>query len=71
MSEQELMSLIPLLIPLFLIQIILLIVALVKWVKKKKLPNRMVWLVVIIFVNIFGALVFLIYSSGKGEDDEE
>lgn len=71
--SQDLMSklspIIPFLIPALLLQLVLFIVALMKWVKKKKLPNRIVWFV-ILFANIIGPIAFLIYSSGKGDDEE-
>ena len=60
----DLMSIIPFLIPVMLIQLVLFIIALLKWVKKKKLSNRIVWLLVIIFVNLFGPIIFLVLHSG-------
>ena len=67
--DSQILSMIPFLLPLVLLQLILFIVALVKWAKKKTLPNRYIWLIVLFF-QIVGPIVFLIYSSGKGDDEE-
>jgi len=69
MSEAQLMSMIPYFIPLVVLQLALFIVALMKWVKKKTLPNRMIWLVVLFF-QIIGPGIFLIYCALKGDEED-
>ncbi len=64
---QEILNLIglilPLLIPIVLIQWALMVVALVKLFKSDAEPKfmpRWAWALIIIFVNLFGAIVYLI-----------
>ncbi len=54
-------------IPLIIIQIILIIVCIKDWSKREKFRtfNRWVWLVVIIFINIIGPIVYLTLARGN------
>lgn len=62
---QELGDLIWLIIPLLAIQLMVQGLALWQWYKKKDYlgQNKMAWLLIILFVNFFGAIIFLIYSQ--------
>ncbi|UCH59265.1 MAG: PLDc_N domain-containing protein [Anaerolineales bacterium] len=51
----------PLLIPLFLIQLALMIFALLDIARREKLRGpKWVWVVVVIFINIIGPLVYFV-----------
>ena len=64
---EELMKYIPYLIPALLVQLILLIVALIDLMKRENTRGpKWVWLLVILFVNIFGPIVYLLF----GRDNE-
>ena len=61
-------TMIALIIPLVLIQLGLMIFALVDLVKREKVKggNKVVWALVIVFINIIGPIVYLIF----GREDE-
>ena len=69
--EHELIELLQellwIIIPLALIQISLTIIALWDWYKKREYleQNKLVWLLVILFINFFGSVIYLWYSHTK------
>lgn len=61
--SDNLLRFVPLLIPLILIQLGLMIFALVDILKKQKARgNLIVWVLVIIFVNIFGPIAYFAFG---------
>ncbi len=54
-------------IPLVLLQISLVLIALWDWFKKREYleQNKLVWLLVILFFNLFGPVIYLWYSHNK------
>ncbi|EFR43599.1 PLDc N-terminal domain-containing protein [Streptococcus pseudoporcinus] len=58
----------PFFIPLILLQVLLIIIALLKLRKmsKTKYLSKTVWVLIIIFINLFGPIVFL-SLEGKNE----
>lgn len=58
----------PILIPLVLLQLVLLVTAIMHLVKNDRLTqqNKLIWALVIIFVNIIGPIIYLIF--GRKED---
>ncbi len=60
-------KLILLLLPIILIQIFLLTFALLKLISKKesKYLNKTIWFFIVIFVNIFGPIAFLVLEGDK------
>lgn len=64
---EELKRLLPLLIPILLIQLVLQIVALVSLAKRKKVRfnNKVIWVLIIILGEIVGPIL---YFSFGGED---
>ncbi len=57
----QLMKLIPLLIPLFVIQLGLMIAALVDLVKREKTKGpKWMWVVIIVFVNMIGPIIYFV-----------
>ena len=64
----QLMKLLPLLIPLFLIQLGLMIAALVDLIKREKSKGpKWMWVIIIVFVNMIGPIVYFVV----GREDEE
>ncbi len=59
------------LIPLLIIQLSLMVIALVDLVRRDKVrgDSKVVWALVIIFINFIGPIVYLI--GGRGEEKEE
>jgi hypothetical protein len=65
MQEEQLktiMGMLPFLIPLFLIQVALMVIALVDLFKRENMTSntRLVWAFVIILINVIGPIVYLI-----------
>jgi hypothetical protein len=56
-------ELIPLLIPIFLLQIALIVVALVDLVRRERTKGpKWVWALVILFINIIGPIIYLLFG---------
>ena len=64
----DIMEYLPIILPLLLLQIILMVTALLHLVKNDRLDrnNKIVWALVIIFVNTIGPILYLIF--GRKED---
>ena len=57
----EIVSLLPLLIPLIALQLVLLVVAARDLVRRKRTRGpKWVWAVIILFVNLIGPIVYLV-----------
>jgi hypothetical protein len=57
----QLMKLLPLLIPLFLIQLGLMITALVDLIKREKTKGpKWMWIIIVVFVNIIGPIIYFV-----------
>ncbi len=61
---EQIMAYLPLLIPVFLVQLILMLVALIHLLRNKKVKifNVPIWIVVILVVNIIGPVLYLIFG---------
>ena len=65
---ENIMQYLPYLIPVVVIELILLVSALLDWLKRPVLRgNRWVWLVVILFVNLFGPIIYFLFAR---KDDQ-
>ncbi len=60
----ELLNLLPFLIPLLILELVLLVVALIDLAKRERVRggNKVVWLLVIIFINFIGPIVYLLFG---------
>lgn len=57
----QLMKLLPLLIPLFLIQLGLMIAALIDLIKREKTKGpKWVWILIVVFVNMIGPIIYFV-----------
>jgi hypothetical protein len=61
---ESLVRLLPLLIPLFLIEIGLMIVALMDVVRRERVRggNKVVWILVIVLISMIGPIVYLLFG---------
>ena len=61
----ELGELVWIILPLLILQITLIVVGIWEWNRKKDFlgQNKIIWLLIIIFINFFGSIIFLIYSQ--------
>ncbi|GLO65353.1 PLD nuclease N-terminal domain-containing protein [Oceanobacillus kimchii] len=66
---EELLEYLPIILPFVIIQIILMIIALIDWSKNKESFDSMklVWLIVIIFLNIFGPIIYFLFARRNNE----
>jgi uncharacterized membrane protein YhaH (DUF805 family) len=64
-------EMLPLLIPLMIIQLALLIIAIVDLVKREHVTgdNKIVWALVIIFINMIGPIIYLLVGRKEKTDD--
>lgn len=62
------MEYLPIIIPLLILQLILLVTAIIHLVKNDRLKqnDKIIWALVIIFINIIGPIIYLIF--GRKED---
>jgi len=67
----EIKDMLPWLIPLIIIELGLMIFALVDLIRREKVrgDSKVVWALIIIFINLIGPIVYLI--GGRGEEKEE
>jgi hypothetical protein len=70
-NDVDLHTLIPLLIPVLLIEIVLWVVAFIDLSKRKKVKggSKVVWVLVILLLEIIGPIVYLVW--GRNTDDVE
>ena len=68
---ESIMEYLPVLIPLFIVQLGLMIIALIHAIKhpKYKTGNMIIWVLVILFVNIIGPVLYFIIGRGEAEED--
>ncbi len=63
MNLEEFTRFIPFLIPVALLQLVLMVVALIDLLRRERTRGpKWVWLLVILFVNLFGPIVYLIFG---------
>lgn len=67
------LDMLPFLIPLFIIEVALVVIALVDLVKRERVRggNKVVWVLVIIFVSTIGPIVYLLLGRVKGTVDSD
>lgn len=57
----QIMKLLPLLIPLFVIQLILMITALIDLIKRQKTKGpKWMWILIVVFVNTIGPIIYFV-----------
>jgi hypothetical protein len=60
---EDLGELIPLLIPIILVEIVLVVVALVDLIRRQRTRGpKWVWALVILFFNLFGPIIYLLFG---------
>ena len=66
-----LVKMLPIIIPLGVVQLVLMVVALVHVIKnpKCKVGNQVLWVIVILLVNIIGPILYFIIGKGEGEEE--
>jgi hypothetical protein len=65
---EKIMQLLPLLIPLFLIQLTLMTVALIDLSKREKTRGpKWMWIIIVVFVNMIGPIVYFVVGREENE----
>jgi len=61
---KTIMGMLPFLIPVFVIQIALMVIALIDLFKRENMKNntRLIWVLVIVIINIFGPIAYLLFG---------
>ncbi len=69
----EIKEMVKFLIPLILIDLVLLVVSLVDLVKREHVRggNKIVWVLIIIFINLIGPIIYLIFGRQEKPDDSD
>ena len=69
----SLISMLPLILPVLVIEIVLIVICLRDLVKRKEVlgGNKVVWAVVIIFVQIIGAVLYLTIGRKESPVDSD
>jgi uncharacterized membrane protein YhaH (DUF805 family) len=71
-SLKIIIDMLPLLIPLFIIQMALLVIALVDVVRREHVRgNKIVWILVIVLVNVIGPIVYLLFGRQEAPIDRD
>ncbi len=70
---EKIIELLPLLIPLILVQVALAVYALInlKNTPKVKFDNKLIWVLIIVFINIFGPIIYLVAGRKTNEDSSD
>ena len=64
---EQIKRLLPLLIPLFLVQLGLMIVALIDLIKREKTKGpKWLWAIIVVFVNLIGPIIYFV--AGREEE---
>ncbi|OPL10780.1 MAG: hypothetical protein AVO34_09760 [Firmicutes bacterium ML8_F2] len=64
---QEVLDLLKIFWPLLVLQILLMVWALVDLIRHKELKGfpRWAWVLIIVFINIFGPIIYLVFGRGE------
>ncbi|VEI08262.1 PLD nuclease N-terminal domain-containing protein [Kurthia zopfii] len=66
---EDLQQLLPIIIPIFLIQVILAITALVHVLKHPnyKFSNKIMWVIIVLFIQMIGPIIYFLFGRGEEE----
>jgi len=71
-SLKTIIDMLPLLIPLFVIELALMVIALVDVIRREPERvrwNKVGWIVIIVVVNVFGPIVYLLFGRKEAPID--
>ncbi len=69
---QSIIGALPLLIPLFMLQLVLIVVALIDVIRRERVRgNKIVWIIVIVAVNIIGPIIYLLFGRQEAPNDRD
>ncbi|MDD5190564.1 MAG: PLD nuclease N-terminal domain-containing protein [Dehalococcoidales bacterium] len=67
----KILDMLPFLIPLFLIELVLLVIALIDVIRREKVTgnNKVVWILVIVLFQVIGPVVYFIFGRKESNID--
>ena len=70
---KTIIDMLPFLIPLFLIQVVLIVIALLDLFKRENMKSntRLIWVFVIILINILGPIIYLVAGRNDKPIDSD
>jgi heme/copper-type cytochrome/quinol oxidase subunit 4 len=70
---KTIIDMLPFLIPLFLIQVVLIVIALLDLFKRENMKSntRLIWVFVIILINILGPIIYLVAGRKDKPSDSD
>lgn len=71
---EPIISALPILIPLFLIQVALMVIALIDVIRREPQRvrwNKVLWIVIIVAVNIVGPIAYLLFGRQEVPNDSD
>ena len=70
---QVVIDMLPFLIPVFILELALLIIALVDIIKREHVTgdNKVIWILVIVLINIIGPIVYLVFGRKEKPVDSD
>jgi hypothetical protein len=73
MNDLGIISLLPFLIPVFLLEIGLMVWALVDISKRERVKgnNKVVWILVVVLINLIGPIVYFLFGREEAPVEEE
>jgi hypothetical protein len=76
MDEQlkTILNILPLLIPFFIIQLALMVIALVDVIRREPERvrwNKIIWIIIIVIVNIIGPIAYLLFGRQEAPNDRD
>jgi hypothetical protein len=72
-SLKQIVSLLPLIIPLMILEFALMVIALVDVIRRERVRgnNKVVWIIVIVLVNIIGPIIYLLFGRQEAPLDSD
>jgi hypothetical protein len=72
-SVKAILDMLPLLIPAFIIQLALMVIALVDVVRRERVRggNKVVWILVIVIINFIGPIIYLLFGRQEAPVDSD
>jgi len=69
----DLMELLPLLIPLFVVQLTLQVIALINLKRRDsvRFDNKWIWVVIIVFGTLLGSIAYFIFAGQNNDDGSD
>lgn len=67
------LSILPFIIPVFIIEVALMVIALVDVIRRERVRggNKVIWIIVIVLISLIGPIVYLLFGREEGPIDSD